>query len=137
MDKLGIEYLNDKQRLAICFHQREGCLCFLHTGYGKPLTYVLLPYAFDTASLDSLQTRPCNFFLFFLATTTHTAGSHHICKFLQESDNAMTCSSLTVHSSLISRFSIATRLPSTSGGFALCHLIRPFLSLGEVKGRAT
>ena len=89
MEKLEIEHLKDKQRVAICFHGREGCLCFLPNGCGKSLIYALLPYAFDTISLGSLQARPCNFFLFFLATPTHTASSHHIRKSLQQTDNAM------------------------------------------------
>ena len=29
-------------------------------------------YAFDTISLDSLQTRPCNFFIFFLVDVQHS-----------------------------------------------------------------
>ena len=40
---------------------------------GKSLIYALLPYAFDTLSLDSLQARPCSFFLSFLATPTQSS----------------------------------------------------------------
>ena len=124
MEKLGIEHLS-------AFMEGKDVFFF----WLWKITNLCMPYAFDTISLDSLQTRPCNFSLFFLATPTHS-GSHHIRKSLQLTDNAMALAFL-LSTYLISMHSIATRLPVAPEQVVLRNLTRPFLSLGEVKGRAT
>ena len=51
------------------FMEGKDVFVSLPTGYRKTLIYALLPYAFDSiTSPDSLQARPCNLFLFFLAS---------------------------------------------------------------------
>ena len=43
VEKVGIEHLKDKERVAICFHGNVFVLSQL-TLYGKSLIYALLPY---------------------------------------------------------------------------------------------